>query len=247
MNTPRLVIGNWKMNTSRAEAISIADRLRSAWSASDVTIGVAPPFPWLVDVKKQLDGTGIMLGAQTCAATANGAFTGEVSAAMVAEICDFVLVGHSERRSLFGETDSVVRQKLSRVLENDLQPVLCVGETLEQRQDGTADAVVAEQLVAALGGLERTQLAKLVIAYEPVWAIGTGQTATPADASAMGAMVNGVVARLGRENVPVLYGGSVTAQNAGSLIAEPSIDGFLVGGASLMADDFLAIAAAASN
>lgn len=247
MSTERLVLGNWKMNTSRAEAISIAESLR-VWMETDrVTVGISPPFPWIEPVKSVLDSTHVLLGAQTCAATKNGAFTGEVSAAMVAELCDFVLVGHSERRTLFGETDEIVREKLERALEAGLIPVLCVGETLDQRATGNADTTVTRQLNAALVDISPEQLRGLVVAYEPVWAIGTGHTASPQDASAMCSLINRTVTGHGPTEIPVLYGGSVSATNAASLMAAGSIDGFLVGGASLKPDDFKSIISSAAN
>jgi triosephosphate isomerase len=245
MTARRLVLGNWKMNTTLEEAIAIAERLHTEKSFDGVTVGIAPPFPWLVAVKQALGDTDVLLGAQTLAATANGAFTGEVSAAMVAELCDFVLIGHSERRSMLGETDAVVAEKLRRALEAGLIPVLCVGETLAQRMAGDQERVVIEQISAALSDIPNDALQNLVIAYEPVWAIGTGQTASPQDASAMCGLVG--VALTGRHltGIPVLYGGSVTSASAAALIATENVNGFLVGGASLKPDEFLDIVRAA--
>ncbi|HEX3304284.1 MAG TPA: triose-phosphate isomerase [Thermomicrobiales bacterium] len=245
MTQRRLVLGNWKMNTTLEEAVEIADHLRDEPIGEGVTVGIAPPFPWLQPVKQALGKSGVLLGAQTFAAASNGAFTGEVSAAMVAELCDFALIGHSERRALHGETDDVVREKLLRALEVGLMPVVCVGETLAERMAGDQERVVLRQIHAVLEGIENEELHRLVIAYEPVWAIGTGQTASPQDASAMCGLIS--VALTGRKlmGIPVLYGGSVTAANAASLIAEENISGFLVGGASLKPDDFLTIVRAA--
>ena len=245
MTARRLVLGNWKMNTTLEEAVDIAERLRAEESFDGVTVGIAPPFPWLVAVKQALGDTDVLLGAQTLAATANGAFTGEVSAAMVAELCDFVLIGHSERRSMLGETDAVVVEKLRRALEAGLIPVVCVGETLAQRLAGDQERVVIEQITAALSDIPNEALQSLVIAYEPVWAIGTGQTASPQDASAMCGLVGVVLTGRHLTGIPVLCGGSVTSANAASLIAAENIDGFLVGGASLKPDEFLDIVRAA--
>lgn len=246
MTKQRIVLGNWKMNTTRAEAIGIAGQLANE-AAGDVRVGIAPPFPWLEPVQTALADSAVWLGAQTCSASTNGAFTGEVSASMLAELCSFVLVGHSERRAMFGETDVVVRAKLERVLESGLRPVLCVGESLGQRRAGSADAVVIGQVGAALSGIEASRLADLVIAYEPVWAIGTGVTASPDDAAAMGETIYQALTEFDLGDVPVLYGGSVSAANAASLIAAGNVDGFLVGGASLKPGDFMPIAAAARN
>ena len=247
MTADRLVLGNWKMNASLDEAIAIAQRLADAPETGDVTVGVAPPFPWIHAVGAILESTGVLIGAQTCAATGNGAFTGEVSAMMIADVCDFVLVGHSERRALFGETDEVVAAKLHRVVEAGLAPVLCVGESLAQRHASQAEQVVTSQLSAALGEFASQQLQDIAIAYEPVWAIGTGQTATPADASAMCAVIRSLLKKRNLDDAPVLYGGSVSATNAASLFAAGDIDGFLVGGASLRAEEFLTIVEAARD
>jgi triosephosphate isomerase len=247
MTVKRLVIGNWKMNTTLEEAVAIAQRLAEARYSDDTTVGVAPPFPWIHAIGTVLVSSDVLIGAQTCAATPNGAFTGEVSASMVAEVCDFVLVGHSERRALFGETNDVVAAKLHRAIDAGLAPVLCVGETLEQRLASQAERIVTQQLKSALQDFTTGQLHDLAIAYEPVWAIGTGQTATPADASAMCGMIKSLLRERDLGDPPVLYGGSVSAANAGSLIAAGNMDGFLVGGASLKPDDFLAIVEAASN
>jgi triosephosphate isomerase (TIM) len=245
MTARRLVLGNWKMNTTLEEAIDIADRLRGEESFGGVTVGIAPPFPWLAAVKNAMGDVDVLLGAQTLAATSNGAYTGEVSAAMVAELCDFVLIGHSERRSMLGETDAVVAEKLRRALEAGLIPVVCVGETLAQRMAGDQERVVIEQISGALNEIPNESLQNLVIAYEPIWAIGTGQTASPQDASAMCGLVGVVLTGRHLTGIPVLYGGSVTSANAGSLIAAENIDGFLVGGASLKPDEFLDIVRAA--
>jgi triosephosphate isomerase len=247
MTQRRIVLGNWKMNTTLEEAIEIADRLRVEPIVEGVTVGIAPPFPWLQPVKQALGKSGVLLGAQTFAAVSNGAYTGDVSAAMVAELCDFALIGHSERRAMHSETDDVVHEKLLRALEVGLIPVVCVGETLAERMAGDQERVVLRQIHAVLEGIDNVQLERLVIAYEPVWAIGTGQSASPQDASAMCGLIS--VALTGRKliGIPVIYGGSVTAANADLLFAAENISGFLVGGASLKPDDFLTIVRAASD
>lgn len=244
MTRPRMVIGNWKMNTTRTEAVELAYRIATV-SPQSALVGVAPPFPWLIPVEDVLRGGNVMLGAQTCSAHDRGAFTGDVSAGMLAEMCSFVLVGHSERRALFGETDDVVRVKLRAALGAGLTSILCVGESLEEREAGEHEAVVARQLGEALAGIPRDAVDRVTIAYEPVWAIGTGRNATPEDARAMASQIATNCADLGLSDPQVLYGGSVNAANAESLLAAPEVGGFLVGGASLKADDFLTIIAAA--
>ncbi len=243
----RIVIGNWKMNTTLREATALAESLSRESIPESVTVGVAPPFPWLQPVATILGASAIQLGAQTCAAQANGAYTGEVSVGMLAELCDFVLVGHSERRALFAETDGIVREKLWRVLDVGLQPVLCVGETHDQRQAGSAETTVRAQLIAAITDPGDRDLDALVMAYEPVWAIGTGNTASAGDAAEMCGFIRSTVAEmLGRE-ISVLYGGSVNAGNASDLIATGGIDGFLVGGASLKIGEFMTIIRSAAD
>jgi triosephosphate isomerase (TIM) len=247
MTVERLVLGNWKVNTTRDQAILIAESLRDGFTRNQVTVGVFPPFPWIEPVREVLEPTGVLLGAQTCAATGNGAYTGEVSAEMLAELCDFILVGHSERRILLRETDEIVHKKLLRVIEAGLKPVLCVGETLEQRHAGNAEVIVTNQMASAFAQIPMDRLKDLVIAYEPVWAIGTGRTASPQDASAICMTICEALIGHGLVDIPVLYGGSVSSSNADSLIAEAGIHGFLVGGASLKPDDFLSIIKSASN
>jgi triosephosphate isomerase (TIM) len=247
MTVERLVLGNWKVNTTRDQAIRIAESLRDGFTRDQVMVGVFPPFPWIEPVREVLAPTGVLLGAQTCAATGNGAYTGEVSAEMLAELCDFILVGHSERRILLRETDEIVHKKLLRVIEAGLKPVLCVGETLEQRHAGNAEMIVTKQMASAFAQIPMDRLKDLVIAYEPVWAIGTGRTASPQDASAICMTICEALIGHGLVDIPVLYGGSVSPSNADSLIAEAGIHGFLVGGASLKPDDFLSIITSASN
>ena len=244
MSRGRTVVGNWKMNTTQTEAVELAYRIGTV-SPRNATVGVAPPFPWLAPVRDVLRAGVVQLGAQNCSSQSNGAHTGEVSVAMLTELCSFVIVGHSERRVMYGETDDIVRAKLKAVLNAGLSAVVCVGESLEEREDGNHEAVVTRQLREALDAVPSDWTDRITVAYEPVWAIGTGRNATPEDASTMAALVQSICREQGLDDMQVLYGGSVNAGNAESLIASPGIGGFLVGGASLKADDFLAIVAAA--
>ena len=246
----RLVAGNWKMHGSRAENAALIDALLAPGTIDDsVECLVFPPVVYLADVARLLARTAIGLGAQNVCAETGGAFTGEVSASMLADIgCSHVLVGHSERRVLYGEDDALVARKFAAVRARGLTPVLCVGEQLAERDGGLTEAVVARQLdaVLALCGVEA--LASAVLAYEPVWAIGTGRTATPEQAQAVHAFIRGRVAAAESaiaENVLILYGGSVKGSNAPQLFAMPDIDGGLIGGASLDAAEMATICRAA--
>ncbi len=240
----RYVLGNWKSNGSRDFVADFVPQLLNI-EAGDVQVGCAPPSIYLEAVRPQIDGTSLWSGAQTCSSTGSGAFTGEVTASMLAEMCDFVLVGHSERRLLFGETDAVVRGKLDRVLEAGLTAVLCVGEVLEEREAGLAESIVRRQLDSALRDRDALMPDTVLIAYEPVWAIGTGVAATAGDAATMCTFIHAWAEEHLGADFAVLYGGSVNAGNAAELIAGDGVDGFLVGGASLKADDFNAIVQAA--
>lgn len=245
-----LVAGNWKMHGSRAEN---ADLLRSLLDllpeqcAAEVM--VCPPFVYLLDTGRLLKDSAVGLGAQSLCAEAQGAFTGEVSGAMLRDVgCRYVLVGHSERRQLFGENDPLVARKFVAAQSQGLTPVLCVGETLEERESERTTEVVARQLDAVLGVSGVAAFAAAVIAYEPVWAIGTGRNATPEQAQEVHAMIRGRIAGLDARiaaSVRILYGGSVKAANARELFAMPDIDGGLVGGASLKGAEFAQICAAA--
>ncbi|MCH8848574.1 MAG: triose-phosphate isomerase [Chloroflexi bacterium] len=249
MPTP-LVVGNWKMNPpSIAEAVALAQALRAPLGAVEgVERVVCPPFVALPAVADALAGSPIVLGAQNVHPQPKGAFTGEVSGAMLQGVCSHVIVGHSERRHSLGETDDFVNAKVLAVLGLGMTPVLCVGETLEERDAGEASAVVERQTAAGLAGVEPGDVTKVVLAYEPVWAIGTGRAATPETAQEM---IGGIRAHLVRltdsataAQVRLLYGGSVNAANAAELAALPDVDGALVGGASLDPDAFVAIARA---
>ena len=235
------VVGNWKMNATVAEAAQMASAIRSGLEGdSGVDIAVCPPFTALHAVRSILAGSGIAVGAQDMHHEAEGAFTGEVSVEMVAELCDYVILGHSERRAHFGETDESVRLKAAAALQSGLKAIVCVGERLEEREAGGAEVVVERQLGEGLAGL--TSSAGLLVAYEPVWGIGTGRAATAADAQDMMAHIRSLLAgRFGPAagRIPLLYGGSVTDENVAELVREPDVDGALVGGASLKPDVFV--------
>ena len=243
-----LVAGNWKMNTTVAEGLELARTLRAALDGSRVEVELLPPFTHLAGVREVLRGSSLRLGAQDCYAEDRGAFTGEISPAMLAGLCDDVLLGHSERRHILGESDELITRKLVAARRNHLRVILAVGETEAERLENTTMAVVDRQLKSAFESLEDLADGELVIAYEPVWAIGTGRTATPAQAEEVCVHI---VTRLDQllgevaNSVPVLYGGSVTADNAAELFAEPHINGALVGGASLKVDAFTTIVRAA--
>jgi triosephosphate isomerase len=249
MTRRKLVAGNWKMNGTASQARELASAIVAARGAEGrVDLLVAPPFTALSLVAGLLEGSRIGLAAQNMHGKTSGAFTGEISAPMLREAgCGSVLLGHSERRHVFGETDEQIREKLRAALAAALGPVLCVGETLAERDGGQAAVVVARQLDLALAGLAPEEMGRVTIAYEPVWAIGTGRTATPDQALEMHRTVRSHVSRLGADaaTVRILYGGSVTPDNALELMRGDDIDGVLVGGASLKADSFVKIVDAA--
>lgn len=248
-----LIAGNWKMNLNRAQSLSLAQAVAAGCPQDQsVEVAVFPPAVYLdavLAVRNSFPGLGV--GAQTVSEFADGAYTGEVSCVMLGDLgASAVILGHSERRTLFGETSQQVNRKTLAALAAGLQPIVCVGELLEQRQAGLTDQVVLDQCAGSLADLTDEQMLRTVIAYEPVWAIGTGQVATPAQAEEVHASIRQWLA--GRfspavaEQVRILYGGSVKPDNAGELLAQPNIDGALVGGASLKADSFLGIVAAAA-
>lgn len=252
-----LVSGNWKMHLDHLEAIHAARDLGLRLQPADVAavdVSVHPPFTDIRSVQSVLEGEGIpvALGAQNCAVEDSGAFTGEVSPVMLAKLhVEYVIVGHSERRALFGETDAVVASKLRAVLRNGMVPICCVGETVDERDNGLTEERLTAQVTALMTGLPSEEVASLVVAYEPVWAIGTGQAANPDDAQEACAWIRGVVAQVAGADaatrVRIQYGGSVTSDNTGSLMAGIDVDGLLVGGASLDAAQFTEIARAASR
>lgn len=246
------VAGNWKMNKTGEEARAlVAEMLPSLQAVTEMDRAICPPFPYLMATAAMLAGTGIGLGAQNMYWEESGAYTGEVSPNMVAEFCQYVILGHSERRAYFGETDETVNRKVKAAFAHHLTPIMCVGETLQENEANRTAEVVTRQVRAGMQGLDAAQAAQVVIAYEPVWAIGTGRAA-----SAEGA--NAVLADIIRptiqsefdaqvaQAVRIQYGGSVTAKNAAEYFAMPDIDGALVGGASLKPAEFMAIVTAAA-
>lgn len=247
----KFICGNWKMHKTCREAVELVRELRNRLNTSG-QVAVAPPFTALYAVKAALVGSPIQLFAQNCHHEKQGAFTGEVSAAMLAEVgCDGVILGHSERRQLFGETDEGVQKKLRAALEAQLHPIVCVGETLQEREANRTWEVVSRQVRGAFAGLPAAQIARCTIAYEPVWAIGTGKTATTAQAQQVHGQIRGLLHELAgaatAEAVRIQYGGSVKPENAADLLGQPDIDGALVGGASLKAEDFARIIAGAKS
>ncbi|MEM1127192.1 MAG: triose-phosphate isomerase [Bacteroidota bacterium] len=242
------IAGNWKMNTDRFSAIALARRLAETIDdpGEAVKVAVCVPFPLIDSVTNSLKTCCVAVGAQNVHEQEKGAYTGEVSATMLTSVgCTYVIVGHSERRQYFGETDTVINQKVQRALAHKLTPILCIGETLAEREAGEAQAVVQRQLQGALTEVEVASPEALVVAYEPVWAIGTGKTATPDQAQEMHAFIRQwLTGRYGPElagGIDVLYGGSMKPGNASDLLEQPDVNGGLIGGASLHPDDFLAI------
>jgi triosephosphate isomerase len=245
----KFICGNWKMHKTSAEAVALVRELRRRLN-TQVEIAVAPPFTALSKVKEALMGSPIQLFAQNCHYEKQGAFTGEISAPMLAEVgCDGVILGHSERRQYFGESDEGVNKKIKAALEAGLHPIVCVGETLQEREANHTWEVVSAQLRGALAGLAPVQIGKLTLAYEPVWAIGTGKTATTGQAQEVHGQIRGFLREMAgpqtAEAVRIQYGGSVKPDNAAELLGQPDIDGALVGGASLKVDDFARIVAGA--
>ena len=251
-----LIAGNWKMNLDRAAAVDLAGSIvAAAGEVQSVDLAVFPPSVYLEAVAHRLAGSNIALGAQNVHHETGGAFTGEISTTMLLDLgCRFVILGHSERRHILGETDLDIHRKLRAVLKSDaggkrLTPVVCVGEELPDRQAGRTKEVLRRQFEGSLSGLARDEISRLVLAYEPVWAIGTGQVATPGQAeeahqylrTLLGKAYDAEIAA----SVLILYGGSVKPDNAASLLEQPNVNGALVGGASLRSEDFMAIAAAA--
>lgn len=246
----KLVAGNWKMNGGlQANQSLLQEIVAGAASVAGVSVAVCVPFPYLAQAQAVLATTSIVLGAQNLSDQAQGAFTGEVSASMLLDFsCRYVLVGHSERRSIYGETDELVARKFAAAGAAGLCPILCVGETLEQREAGEMQKVVTAQLDAVLQCVGASAFSRAVVAYEPVWAIGTGKTASAEQAQEVHALIRARVAGFDAqvaESLQILYGGSVKPSNAAGLFAKPDIDGGLIGGASLVASDFLAICSAA--
>jgi len=243
----KLVAGNWKMHGSLAENAALLSALKPALAGIEAVVCV--PFPYLAQAQSELAGSSIAWGAQNLSEHSKGAYTGEVSASMLRDFgCSYVIVGHSERRSLYGESDQQVAAKFIAAQAGGLVPILCVGESLEEREAGITEQVVARQLDAVISAAGIGALATAIVAYEPVWAIGTGKTASPEQAQAVHAFIRSKIAGLDAaiaDALVIQYGGSVKAANAAELLAQPDIDGGLIGGASLVADEFAAICQAA--
>jgi len=247
----KFIAGNWKMFTNAVTARQLAAAVaQGVGSQPRVQVAVCPPFPYLAAVAEAVRGSPVAVGAQNCYHQKEGAFTGEVSPVMLVDVgCRYVILGHSERRHVLGESDEFINRKVKAALDAGLQVILCIGETLEERQRNQMEAVFTRQIGGSLAGITAPQMAKVVLAYEPVWAIGTGHNATPEQAQAAHHWIRehlkSVWGPAVAEAMTVQYGGSVKADNAASLLCQPDVDGALVGGASLKADQFLAIVGAA--
>lgn len=240
-----IIAGNWKMNKNLSEAIQLVSDLKIELNGKNLNaeVVVAPPFISLEAVKTLIKDTDIKLGAQNMHSVDSGAFTGEVSADMLKNVgCEYVILGHSERRTIFGESDEFINQKVKQALKNNLTPILCCGESLEERENGTTFKVVEQQIKTCLNNLSEEEIKNTVIAYEPIWAIGTGKTATPEQAQEVHEFIRNLLVKLTSvetaQEITIQYGGSVNAKNAKDLLSKPDIDGALVGGACLKADSF---------
>ena len=249
---PAVIAGNWKMNKNRAEAATLITELLPLVKDAGCEVVLCTPYTDLETALALTEGTEVKIGAENCHWAESGAFTGEISAEMLRELgVQYVIIGHSERRQYFGETDETAAKRLRAALNAGLKGILCVGETLEQREAGITEEVIAIQVKKALAGVTAEELQQVILAYEPVWAIGTGRTATEEQAGEVNGFIRGLLARLYGEAVAegttIQYGGSMNAKNAAGLLAQPDIDGGLIGGASLKAPDFAAIVAAAGR
>ena len=247
-----IVAANWKLNGSLDMAKSLVLAINQhCQNLSGVDAIICPPYPYLSLVGQMMSADNVLLGAQNAAEHENGAYTGEVSAAMVKEMgCHYVIVGHSERREYYGETDSIVAAKFMQIQSADVTPILCVGESLEQREQGVMKDTIVNQVKAVINAAGISSIRNAVLAYEPIWAIGTGKTASPEQAQEVHAIIRSVVAEQSAEiaeGLRILYGGSVKASNAADIFSQPDIDGGLIGGASLDADQFNAIVSAGSR
>jgi triosephosphate isomerase len=253
MTNKPFIVGNWKMNLTLEESKDLVRALKDKLTdAAGVDVGVCPPFVFLKDICEMLRGSSIVVGAQNMHCEKKGAYTGEVSGLMIKEIgCTHVIVGHSERRTIFGETNKVTNSKLKAAFEIGLKPIFCIGEQLEEREAEKTNEVINTQLKEGLSGLSREQIGQLTIAYEPVWAIGTGRTATPEQAGEVHSFIrNFLVKEYGGDvacKVRIQYGGSVKPDNVRELLMQPEINGALVGGASLDADSFISMALTATQ
>ena len=246
-----MVAGNWKMNGDSTMTSELVDEIAAGYVDSDsCELLICPPFPLLGLAANKIQGTSIFLGAQNLSEYNSGAYTGEVSALMLTDAgCQYVIIGHSERRAIMRETNEMIRKKFYAAIDNNLIPILCVGETLEQKEQQLTMEIIEQQLKSVIGGNTKS-LTNAVIAYEPVWAIGTGLTATPEEAQSIHHFIRGIISSISQEiadNIQILYGGSVNGGNAKGLFSMPDIDGGLIGGASLTASDFLSIVKATNK
>lgn len=244
----KVIAGNWKMNNDLSQSVNLISEIKNAVAGNAVNaeIIVCPPFISLETASALVKGTNIKLGAQNMYFEENGAYTGEISASMLKSVgCDYVILGHSERRAIFGETDEIINKKIKKALSADLLPIFCVGETLEQRENDITKKVIEDQVRKGLSGISEEEMKSIIIAYEPVWAIGTGKTATPQQAQDVHEFIRDLIKEMYSskiaENIIIQYGGSVKPDNAETLLSQPDIDGALVGGACLKADSFFEI------
>jgi triosephosphate isomerase len=242
----RIIAGNWKMNTTVGEAVVLAEAVKAEYDNFDVDVVLCTPFTNLYAVHQVIQDAPIGLGAQDVFWEESGAFTGQVSATMLTAVgCQYVIIGHSERRQYFGETDETVSKKVQKALENNLTPIVCVGELLEERESNKTEHVVETQIRGAFNGVSADDMKKVVVAYEPVWAIGTGKVATPEQAQKVHKFIRDLLSEMYdkdvSESIRIQYGGSMKPNNAAELLSQPDIDGGLIGGASLKADSFLGI------
>ncbi len=244
----KVIAGNWKMNKDLTESQNLISKIVSELGNEKLNceVIICPPFTSLSEAAGLIKGSAVKLGAQNMHFEENGAFTGEISAAMLKSVgCEFVIAGHSERRALFGETDQLVNKKIKKILSSGLKPIFCVGETLEERESGVMKDVIKRQVTEGLKDITANQLANIILAYEPVWAIGTGKTATPGQAEEVHAFIRGLIEENyssdAAENLTIQYGGSVKPDNAADLLSQQDIDGALVGGACLKSDSFIGI------
>jgi triosephosphate isomerase (TIM) len=251
MRTP-IIAGNWKMHKTYDGAMDLVEALMDELdNVEGAEVVLCPPFPWLLAVAEYLEETPILLGAQDCYWADEGAFTGEVSALMLKDLTQYCIVGHSERRALFGETDESVNKKVHALIEHGIRPICCVGEREAEREAGETDTFVTGQVRAALAGVSAEGALMIVMAYEPIWAIGTGRAATAEEANRVCGLIRNAIEELygapTAEGIRIQYGGSVSGRNAAELMTQPEIDGALIGGASLRADEFAAIVRAAAE
>ncbi len=244
----KVIAGNWKMHNDLTESQNLISKLTAGLSSEEVNceVIICPPYTSLSEASSLIKGTKVKLGAQNMHFEEQGAFTGEISAKMLKSVgCEYVILGHSERRSIFGETDEIINKKIKKALASDLKPIFCVGETLEQREKGITKDVIKIQVINGLKDLTAADLTKIIIAYEPVWAIGTGKTASPAQAEEVHEFIRDIIKENFSadvaENIIIQYGGSVKPENAVELMSQNDIDGALIGGACLKADSFISI------